>query len=55
MYFKDRRHGQGEYSWPDGTSYSGLLYMERKEGYGTFKFPDGSVFKVSWCPCAKVV
>ena len=46
MYFKDRRHGQGEYSWPDGTAYTGLLYMEKKEGYGTFKFPDGSVFKV---------
>ena len=46
MYFKDRRHGQGEYSWPDGTAYTGLFYMEKKEGYGTFNFPDGCVFKV---------
>ena len=55
MYFKDRRHGQGEYSWPDGTAYTGLLYMEKKEGYGTFKFPDGSVFKVSCGMSSKVV
>ena len=33
------------YSWPDGTKFVGMFYLDRKEGYGKFTFANGSKFE----------
>ncbi len=38
----------GEYTWPDGTRYSGEYVNDLKEGYGEFYWKNGKVYKGEW-------
>ena len=41
-------HGEGEYIWEDGKSYSGTFRNDKRHGYGEFLWPSGKVYKGNW-------
>ena len=38
-------HGEGKYTWPNGSFYYGDYVDGIKEGYGVFTWNNGKVFK----------
>jgi len=41
-------HGQGYFSWNDGSSYRGEYQHGRKHGIGRFLFPSGKYYEGEW-------
>ena len=41
-------HGQGDYSWPDGSSYSGEWIEGLRSGEGVFTAADGERYDGAW-------
>jgi hypothetical protein len=42
------KHGQGMFTFPDGSTYSGSFAEDKFEGYGEYKFTDGREYKGQW-------
>jgi MORN repeat len=46
-------HGRGEFVWPDGKKYVGIVWLkplgeyldDKKDGYGEFYWQDGKIYK----------
>ena len=45
-YHKDKRHGNGVYTWPSGASFEGSFFRDLKEGPGKFTSAKGDIFEV---------
>jgi len=41
-------HGEGEYTWADGSTYKGSWRMGFKEGYGVYEEEDGYEYRGTW-------
>ena len=40
--------GQGQFKWPDKSSYKGTYINGIKEGHGKFTYSDGVVYEGQW-------
>ena len=47
--FKDnKRHGQGKFTFNDGSTYEGEWMNDLKHGKGTYTWKDGTVLVGTW-------
>lgn len=48
MFHNNKRHGQANCVFPDGSVYFGGLKWEKKHGYGKFTWADGRSYEGNW-------
>lgn len=48
MFHSNKRHGQANCVFPDGSVYFGGLKWEKKHGYGKFTWADGRSYEGNW-------
>eukprot|EP00362_Geleiidae_sp_MMETSP1317_P000886 CAMPEP_0201283670 /NCGR_PEP_ID=MMETSP1317-20130820/38178_1 /ASSEMBLY_ACC=CAM_ASM_000770 /TAXON_ID=187299 /ORGANISM="Undescribed Undescribed, Strain Undescribed" /LENGTH=46 /DNA_ID= /DNA_START= /DNA_END= /DNA_ORIENTATION= len=41
-------HGEGEFTWPDGSSFDGLWGKNVRNGFGVFIGQDGQSLQGEW-------
>jgi len=42
------KHGEGEFIWADGSTYSGEFFEDYVHGQGTYIFSDGKIYTGKW-------
>ena len=47
-YENDRKHGYGEFDWPDGRKYSGYYKDGKQEGIGIYVSSSGETKYGNW-------
>lgn len=48
QFQRDKKHGQGKFTFPDGATYEGKFAEDKFSEYGEYKFSDGRVYKGTW-------
>lgn len=48
QFQRDKKHGQGKFTFPDGAVYEGNFIEDKFQDHGVYKFSDGRVFKGNW-------
>jgi len=47
-YVNERKHGYGEYYWPDGTYYKGYYFEGKEDGEGLYRDKSGIEKMYEW-------
>lgn len=47
-YYKDKKHGYGEFSWATGNTYKGEYRDDEREGHGEMRWTDNSCYIGEW-------
>ena len=42
------KHGQGKYTWKDGSMYEGMFFENQIGGKGVKSWPDGRKYEGEW-------
>lgn len=53
-YLDDKKHGYGEFHWPDGRYYRGFWADGKQHGRGVYKGADGQESEGEWLNGQKV-
>lgn len=48
MWHGNKKHGQGLFTWPSGSKYTGEFVDDKRHGEGMLEYADGSTYVGGW-------